>query len=79
MIITTKAAVEKIVEDKLQEVFTALEKAVIELDPKKAYILVVPESISLDEAKAAFKDIGKLHKNIILVQADNLRIIEIGQ
>jgi hypothetical protein len=59
-----------------EELADVLRQAIIELDPNKHYILVVPTDIPDDQLRAAFAGFaGK--QNLAVLSAENVRLIEL--
>lgn len=60
-----------------KELETYLGDIVVTLDPSKFYIITIPTDLDLDQVRESFDSLrGKL--NIIVLQADNVKVLELS-
>jgi hypothetical protein len=67
----------KLIDNRIQKAIVDLGKhLLIELDPEKNYILVVPKRVSVEEIRKTFMDM-KLKTNVVVLSANDVKIIEL--
>lgn len=67
----------KLINDRIRKIVVdLLGNTVVELDPKKNYILVIPSNVSMEELQRNFKEMN-LKTNIVSIHSNNVRIIEL--
>jgi len=64
-----EAAIQHMLKDRLPDY-------VHELDPKKSYILVLPESLPSDDVQTLLKSLRDVDVNLFVVQSDSVKIVE---
>lgn len=60
-----------------QEVMSILKGALVELDPKKRYILILPDNMDYEQTVNALRQVsGDL--NFVVLFANNVRLMEVS-
>jgi hypothetical protein len=71
MFMTEKALMERLKK-------AILEDALIELDPEKYYILILPESMSLEDSMKTLRKFTDKF-NLAVIHADNVKVLEFSR
>lgn len=72
MFLVSENSARKIIRDVLAK---EIQHILVELDPNKHYILVVPGDFSEEELRRNFSGLAGL--NIVILSADNVKLLEI--
>ncbi len=58
-------------------ILKGMEQVLVELDPEKHYIMVLPETISVEESRAALEPFLK-KMNMAVIHASGVKVLEIS-